>query len=193
MNIAIDLDKTIIDCDSVIFKVACLFAGKQKLKTHLRFTQIYNPHKRVKPSRLIYFLNADNHYVVEDSISYLTKWHEMGAELFVLSSRPNWKMIRNLTYENMENTGLGDIANVVINCSNKAAYCFSHNIDVLIDDSPDICKNAQLLGVKAICFNKKSNGQKNSQEGRIRHWKDLDNIICNMMQASEEGREPQQD
>ncbi len=185
MKIAIDLDGTILNCDSFVFKLASLFAGRQKIRHDFSHAKISPEVRDIKPFHMFKFLDADEYYVIENSAKYINTWRKNGAEVCILSSRPNWRVLRALTQTSLKNIGLDDVSSLVIACNDKASYCLQNSVDILIDDSPSICKNASTLGINSLHYGKNSTYMQ-TRENDFLSWKDIDRVVSRAIEEDKE-------
>lgn len=187
-KIAIDLDKTIVDSSSLIYRLANFVVGKSRGGSNLKYLNLTK--ERVKPSRLRRVLpvfNSKNYYEVENATEYLKKWHESGAEIYVVSSRPDWRPVRAMTEEWIDSNQLENVCSVVINCNNKPLFCKLNGIGTLVDDSENVCRLAKNYGINAIHFSKRASGEL----PRVSSWQQLDQEIGTLLMEEEDcdGRE----
>lgn len=153
MKIAIDLDRTIFDCSSLIFSLGNKFNTNKKADTKLRYKEI-NPEEALNYSNALFFLkmsNPENFYKKQNSTEVINNLKNQGHEITLLSSRPNcksfnraiviWLKEHNVNYDKL-----------IISCTNKPFYCVLNNYDLLIDDTLQNCIQAQSYGIPSIWY-----------------------------------------
>ena len=152
MKIAIDLDRTIFYCKSFLYDVANYFANKRLSK---RLSYIVLDRKRVeKPSKLskvAAFFDARKFIEIENATQVINEWSRSGIEIILLSSRPNWKVMRQLTLDCLDQHKV-ECSAVIIGCKNKGLFCRENQVDLLIEDGIDICRAASKLQIPTIHF-----------------------------------------
>ncbi len=180
MKIGIDLDYTILSCNSFIYKVANKFQrlGNRKLS----YTEIDNSNENITVSLLGKMIskfskifNPDEHIPYKDAIETINYLHGQGCEIHLISNRPvisslisttiTWLNKYNLCYDKL-----------IFNCSNKTAYAQQNGIDIMIDDKNKTCLNLANEGIESILL--KNNTSK------INNAKRKKNIPSNMLLQS---------
>lgn len=154
MRIAIDLDKTIFECNSLAYKLANSFLQREKIKK-LKCTFLQPDFEENKG--LIYklicnniaFCNYDKFFEVGDCVEAIKRLKKDGHEIYFLSKRPDLKIFTNVIYKWFRSHHL-PIKNIVVNCNSKVSFCKVLNIDMLIDDDQQTCQVAAEHGIKAI-------------------------------------------
>lgn len=166
--IAIDLDRTIIDNRSIVYKLLNIGVGSHKFISAVRNAsqkhraEIFDKDKVYKKSfinSLIGFMNPKKYTEVKDAVKYINKLYNQ-FDIFLVTSRPiNSEFHRYLLSENIKNLGL-KVDFVIANCADKGEFCRKLNADFLIDNCINYCVAADENGVtKAICFNDKHIGE----------------------------------
>lgn len=177
MKIAIDLDKTIFTCKSFLYN----FLNKAfatRLKKRASYV-VLNREQKEKPSKLkklAKFFDAQNYIELEDCVSIINSWQAAGHEVIMISSRPNFKIIRELTLDCINEAKL-NVDKVVIGCNNKLKYCQKENIDVLIDDNSEICRKCMQEGINCINYTLKN---ANEQGYLAQSWQKIKEIVQEM-------------
>lgn len=182
MKIAIDIDKTILNCKSFLYNIFNKFFATRCGKK-LSYVIVNKKHKE-KPSklrRLARFFDAKNYVELENCVSIINSWQAAGHEVVMLSSRPNLKIIRELTRECFNNFGL-KAGKVIIGCTNKLKYCESENIDILIDDNYEICKKGMESGVTCINYAPKN---ANEQGLLAESWQKIKELVQEMAEKED--------
>lgn len=179
MRIAIDLDKTIFDCDSVLYNIISSLMSSKKGANRLSYSivDINQTYGDSFLSVLIKELNHKYYNQIENAIENIKQWHLDGNEIVLLSSRPNLKVLKKMVISWLEDFDV-PFTMLVIGCSNKALFCQKYKIGVLIDDSKHNCLNAKKLGVNAIHFrgSKKNKTQNDFFEDGIKSlstWEEI--------------------
>lgn len=60
---------------------------------------------------------------------------------------------------------------------NKASFCFAHQIDVMIDDSLEICEDMVETSTKPLLFTSIVNQDFETDVERVNSWKEIENIL----------------
>lgn len=173
MRIAVDLDGTIFSCDCFLYKVANKINTNSK-DAKLKFCEIdkYEERELNFISRNVKMFNHKYYQEMEDASFVMRKWNELGYEIIILSSRPEWKMLRASVLNWLDNFSV-DFTMLVVACNNKAEFCKKYNIDVLIDDKFSVCKEAKKNGVEVIWF---CGDSVKNQTGKIKQAKDWNEV-----------------
>lgn len=184
MRIAIDIDKTIFDCNSFLYQFVNTYLISQSLTHKLKYKEIDLFDYDINSSR---FLNKvskiHNPYfysVEEEAPEVIKKWVKEGHEIFLLSSRPASKSLVIVLLKCLKKYDI-PFNKIIVSCNNKAVYCKENNIDILIDDSPYICRNAKKIGVDVILYNSNKNLDNRTIPFKdiicAKSWRDLDELI----------------
>ena len=183
MKIAIDLDKTLIDCDSFIYWVANKFFSKPSEK-NLKFNLIFTGNEG-SDGLISKFLSKfskmgkpESYFQIPNAIDVVNSWYDKGIEIYILSSRPNFSSLNYALHQYFLKMNLKYSA-MIVNCNNKASFCERFNIDLLIDNSPSICLDAMNIGVDVICLNDAIFDEKFKNMIFANNWKQLNDIILN--------------
>ncbi|MBQ3493961.1 MAG: hypothetical protein IJA69_00945 [Clostridia bacterium] len=155
MKIAIDIDKTLLECEGIAYKLAVGFerSGK-KLKNKqkpLKFNEI-NTSKKVEQGflkNIQKMLNVKYYHPMQNSVEVIKQWQQRGYELVFLSSKPS--AYKAPLIEFLQKHKLTSIKTIIA-CNNKVKYCLLNNVDVLIDDKYSNCLSAKNAGIKSIMF-----------------------------------------
>ena len=155
MRIAIDIDRTLLDCDSFLYKILNKIVSKQNVNKKLKYNQI-NEIEYCKECFLKYFskiFDYRSYKIVENSSQVINNWFNSGNKIILLSSRPSSReLIKTLLiFFNKFNVKFHQI---ITQCNNKVLFCKEKNIDILVDNSFDICKNCYDYNIKGIWYNK---------------------------------------
>lgn len=181
-KIAIDLDKTLIDCDSFIYWIANKYFSDAVSKKELHYYFVegnYIGNNGLISKLLARFskmADTNSYKQIENAISVVNSWYEKGIKIYILSSRPNFASL-NLALKQFFAKSKLKYDGIVVNCNNKAKFCEKFNIDLLIDNSPLICLDASICGIQSVCFNKKINTPKFKDVIFADSWNNIDNIV----------------
>ena len=109
----------------------------------------------------------------------LTRWREEGHEIIILTARQrdwfsnpvmlsrDWLEKRKIPFDE-----------IVAERWDKGAYCFEYGVSVLVDDNPDLIKEAEALGVHGVLAVGKHNL---SRAGEFRYfgenWEKIDEAV----------------
>lgn len=183
MKIAIDIDKTIIDCDSFLYKILNICQFKQSSNNKLRYKVIDN--KIIYEENIIRkinkMFNSEYYYVIDDVVQVINELQANGDEIILLSRRPRIKPLINILLICLYKYNI-NFSKIIIGCNNKAKYCSNNKVELLIDDSYDACINASKEGVNVIVYSKSyefNNYKRNSSNNfKVAHnWKEIDKYI----------------
>ncbi len=183
MKIAIDLDRTIFECPSLVFYIGNAFPPKlAQFKEDVRY-KLVDPVEAKKFSNNLFYLkmsHSKNFRQIGESVKYLKQLHDLGHEIHFVSSRVDFKAFRKATVEWLENHGI-KFDSLVFACNNKPKFCRNFGCDVLIDDMLNNCRGAALFGVKAIWimnkYNKKDAASKPPHILKATNWADVNDYI----------------
>lgn len=153
MIIAIDIDKTIVNCRSMVYQVANkLEKALPKMPKQPKFLSSEDKGKY----RNLFGKIGDPKYYdqVENCVDVINDFSKEGNTVVLLSSRPNMRTFNNVILTWLEEHKL-NYNFVVVNCADKAKFCEQHGINVLIDDSVRHCIKTNKKGIPAILFDPK--------------------------------------
>lgn len=187
MKIAIDIDKTIFDCNSVFYQYINTYHINQNLNDELKYKEIdLNEYKACVGKVIKHFSrmhNPDFYSVQSEAPDVIKKWIDHGDEIILLSSRPAFKNLVGALLVCLQNYKI-PFSKIIVKCNNKAVYCKKENVDVLIDDSHFICNNAKKIGVNTIWHIAKFGEFKKYPPIEYfafsRSWKELDEMISQL-------------
>lgn len=153
MKIAVDIDKTLFDCKSVIYQLINFLAPYKKKAKKLKY-DILDINKVTKTGFAVPFGKMSNYKFYNEFLNacyILDKWNKNNHTIILLSSRPNFKAFQRMLVDLVENFKL-NVDFIVVACNNKADFCKKYGIDIIIDDSKSNCINCELNGTKSILF-----------------------------------------
>lgn len=157
MKIAIDIDETIMNNSSLIYRLMNRLAlGSSKKKLHL---------KKISPdsfddlnvgvlNKVSKLHNVDAWVEVDNCSEIIRDWFNQGVEIILLSSRPSTKALNKVLLKWLELKAV-PYSMIVLACNNKAEYCRQNQVDVLVDNSMKNCKKSREMGIFSIFLNKK--------------------------------------
>jgi len=185
MKIAIDIDKTIFNCSSFLYKIINTYLINQNIDKELKYKVIeedeydYYINKFIKLMSRMH--NPGFYKVEEDAVNIMKKWIDNKHEIILLSSRPSTRSLVGALLTCLKKYDV-PFTKVVVACNNKAVYCGMDKIDVLIDDSHYICNNARKAGIDTIWYIAKYNNCPEKMPNldcfmTARSWEELDNLI----------------
>ena len=186
MKIAIDIDKTIFNCNSVLYQMINTYLINQNLNKDLKYKEVdLNEYKAVVGPIIKHIsrMHNPNFYKAEKQVSnIMNKWVENGDEIILLSSRPAFKSLVGALLICLIKYNI-PFTKLVVSCNNKAIYCKEKNIDVLIDDSHYICNNAKEIGIDTIWYIARYNDSDNipliKDLKTAKSWMELNSLINN--------------
>jgi len=155
MIIALDIDGTIINSNSLVYKILNSYP-KKFLGINKKSSTLFDTNKEYKKTplnKLFRFLNPEYYYSINDAINVINYFAKNNV-VILLSSRPaNLKCIQYLTNQNISDSKIcSDL--VFLGVKNKEHFCRENNVDVLIDNNILTCiAVANHSNTKSICFN----------------------------------------
>lgn len=183
MKIAIDLDRTIFDCPSLIFNIGNSFPPKLKNFNEKLKYKMVDPVEAKRYFNNLFFLkmsHSKNFYQVGVSVKILQKWASQGFEIEFVSSRPDFKAFRKATINWLERHNI-KFKKLIFACNNKPKYCHLNHFDILIDDMLTNCIGAEIFGTKAIWLKNKYNKHLHKKQPPniygVTSWEEIDNAV----------------
>ena len=153
MNIAIDLDKTIFVCNSVIYRVLNNLQVPDKPHKKLKYRPVSTHNKKnVGWAKFLHQIFDPSKYTeVDNAVEIINKLKtQENCNIFLLSSRPyQIKALRDMATAWLKEHDVKFTA-LIFGCKNKAKFCKMFNIDLLIDDTTQNCLHATSVGVNSI-------------------------------------------
>ncbi len=179
--IAVDLDQTIVDNPSFMYKIMNVGISSLKFVSAIRNVfqkhraEVFNFNKVYKKSfmnGLFGMLNPNKFSEIKDAVKYINKLHE-NYDIFLVTSRPvDREFHRYLLASNIKNLGV-KVDFVVANCADKAEVCKTLGVKFLIDNCLNYCvETNENSETQAIRFNDKHIGEYKS----VLHLGDWSNI-----------------
>lgn len=179
MKIVVDLDQTLLDCTSKIYQISNRFlSGRYKKK--LNFNVIDPNEKPKKFLRISSMQNADNYFEVENSVEVIKNWFNEGDEIILLSSRPNFSSL-NATILDWLGRFEMPYHRLIVHCSNKTLFCQKENVDVLIDNTYNVCKHAAKHNVNVIFYNPYTD-RDIEEATTVKSWNEIAECVNNLKQ-----------
>lgn len=198
MNIGVDIDNVISKFDENLLEEYL------KHDKTLRNKGIVNPNAKYirvgmfdwsdEEENEFYFSNieeiASNFEIVKDADKYLKALKDNGHNVYIISGRDNgeyknphemtikWLAKNNIVYDELFLTD-------AFKHTEKAEICKEKQIDIMIDDSLNVCKECSNIGVKALLFDSKYN-RKVEVFQRVTSWKEIFEFISNYKKEDEE-------
>lgn len=151
-KIAIDLDKTLFNCNSLVYSfLNQLNFNKAKILKHKDIQKgIY---KSSVLNKVFKLFNPKKYYPYKDAIETINELYEKGYEIHLVSNRPEWKPLIAMTIESLKLHGL-KYHKLIMGCNNKLAYAEQENLDYFIDNDINLCLNLlNTENTKPIYFN----------------------------------------
>ena len=125
---------------------------------------------------------AQNLGVIEGAKEYIDKLHKDGHFIYIITGRDNgdytdpynmtkkWLDKNNIYYDNLILTNAYDK-------HAKSLKCIEHNIDIMIDDSVNICNDCISNGITTVLMDTPYN--KYSNIPRVKSWKEFYEYVSN--------------
>ena len=164
MRIAIDLDKTVFYCNSLVYEVANKLFHRDDNKENFNCSYFYNFIEEPKGliNRLIQstigVFDYKKYRETDGSTKAIKHLIKAGHDIYYLSNRPDFDMSNYVVFKWFQQKEI-PIKNIILGCSSKIRFCKCYKIDILIDDSKTICDKAIKNGINVIKFNPKGKGQ----------------------------------
>ena len=185
MKIAIDIDNTILECKSNLYKLISVV--EKLVPTHNTKPNIIPNDEKAKNVKLVRNLfgrigNPEYYKEIEGAGDAINNFCVEGHSVILLSSRPNVRTFNNVVLSWLEKNKI-NFDFMVVNCSDKAKFCEKYGVDLLIDDSIGKCVSTNDKGVSTILLDTKSKVDednsklKNRDNFYIAHsWKDAEKL-----------------
>lgn len=173
MIIAIDIDKTIVNCRSMVYQVA---TNLEKTLPKMPKKPKFLSNTDVGTYRNLFGKIGDPKYydAVENCVDIINNFSKNGNTVVLLSSRPNMRTFNNVILTWLEEHKL-NYNFVVVNCADKAKFCEFHGVSILIDDSVKNCVKTNKKGIATILFDPNDKYGKNGAE--LKEQSELDNYL----------------
>lgn len=191
MNIGIDIDNVISNFDEELLKEYIEHDKK------LRNSGIINQNAKYirndmfdwskEEDETFYKENieriAKNLKVIEGAKEYIDKLKEEGHNIYIITGRDNgdyldpynmtkeWLQENNIYYDKLIFTDARDKMQ-------KSKKCIENNIEIMIDDSINICKNCVESGITTLIMDKLYNREEKNLT-RVKDWKEIYEYIKN--------------
>ena len=198
MNIGVDIDNVISKFDENLLQEYL------KHDKTLRNKGIVNPDAKYirdgmfdwsdEEENEFYFGNieeiATNFEIVENADKYIKALKENGHNIYIISGRNNgeyknplemtikWLEKNNIVYDEL-------ILTDAFKHNEKAKICKEKQIDIMIDDSLNVCKECSNIGVKSLLFDSKYNREVQRYK-RVTSWKEIFEFISNYKKEDKE-------
>ena len=198
MNIGVDIDNVISKFDENLLEEYI------KHDKTLRNKGIINPDAKYirdgmfdwsdEEENEFYFENIDEiasrFEIVDEVDKYLKALKEGGHRIYIISGRDNgeyknphkltkeWLAKNNIVYDELFLTD-------AFKHSEKARICKEKEIDIMIDDSLNVCKECSNIGVKALLFDSEYNRKVQTFQ-RVKTWREIFEFIRNYQKEEKE-------
>lgn len=180
MKIAVDIDKTLVDCKSILYEIINSNLSDQDGTKKLKYFEVNDTNPNIKGiiSRLSRMYKTKYYTMCENSAEIINNLYAEGHEIIILSSRPKGKSLVSALIKCINHFDI-KFTKMVISCNNKSLYCKNNNIDLLIDNSYVTCLSTSSRGTNAICYTKiKSKSQKEDENLFVCHsWQEIDKKV----------------
>ena len=153
MKIAIDIDQTIFECDSFLYKIINFIMPGQSEFKKLKYKSI--DEDDVSTERLINKIsrihNPKFYSINENANVVVNRLYNDNHEIILLSSRPASRALCNVLMACIKKYDI-KFNQIIVECNNKSAFCKENGIDVIIDNSADTCDKCSKNGIFSICY-----------------------------------------
>lgn len=198
MNIGVDIDNVISKFDENLLQEYL------KHDKTLRNRGIVNPNAKYvregmfdwseEEENNFYFGNIDEiasrFEIVDGADKYIKALKDNGHNVYIISGRDNgeyknphemtinWLAKNNIVYDELFLTD-------AFKHNEKAEICKEKQIDIMIDDSLNVCKECSNIGVKALLFDSEYN-RKVQVFQRVKSWREIFEFINNYQKEEKE-------
>lgn len=120
---------------------------------------------------------------IKDCSKYIKKLKNNGNYIYIISGRNNGEYFNpyNMTIKWLKKYNIEYDELILTNAYNhqeKADICVEKNIDIMIDDSVNVCFKCFEKGIKSLLFNTEYN-KKETRFTIVNNWKDIFNYVNN--------------
>lgn len=120
---------------------------------------------------------------IKDCSKYIKKLRENGHCIYIISGRDNGEYSDpyNMTIKWLHKYSIEYDKLVLTNAYNhqeKADFCVENNIDIMIDDSVNVCRKCSESSVETLLFNTECNKHE-TRFTRVYNWEEIFNYINN--------------
>lgn len=155
MLIALDIDGTIMNSDSFVYKILNYFP-KKMVGISKNSSQLFDKNKTYKKTalnKILRCLNPNSFYAMNDAVCTINHFAKNNV-VVLLSSRPsNLKCIKYLTSCNIKDSKIKPDL-VFLGVKNKEQFCKENKVDIFIDNNMTTCLAvAKNSNAKSICYN----------------------------------------
>ena len=175
MNIAIDIDDTLTDSFDYFMPFVAEYFEADVNELKEKNISYSNLPEEWKKDELGFFKAYYDRVVPDttfkaDAVWGVNKLREQGHRIVIITGRTDafYTDPYKTTIEELKNGGI--IYDKLICTLDKASACIEENISVLIDDMPSNCASAMEIGVSAILFESKANGECETACVRVKNW-----------------------
>lgn len=189
MNIGIDIDNVLSDFDEVLLN------DYKKHDKELRNNGIVNNDVYIRKmfdwsedeETLYYKENIERlaslFEPIKDCSKYIKKLRENGHCIYIISGRDNGEYSDpyNMTIKWLKKYDIEYDKLILTNAYNhqeKADICIKNNVDIMIDDSINVCLKCSESGIKSLLFNTEYN-KNEIRFTRVNNWEEIFNYINN--------------
>lgn len=191
MRIAIDLDDTTFNTLEPMIKYADIYQTEltgrpirkdfNKVKSRFFLKELYgwSDEEKYKFLDEYYKKILEECSPLPDSVKYINLLKSEGNEIWFVTARitsvPNCDT-EGITKTSLLNAGI-KYDKLIINTPNKVEFIKDNGIELCIDDSYEICKEANDCGIKFILISTKINSNIDDRTiKRANNWKEIYNI-----------------
>lgn len=121
--------------------------------------------------RVFRFFNPNAYKPCEEAIETINLLHQAGNKIVLITSRPAFGPFVSSLQEWLSTHKL-NCDTLIMGCNNKTDYITKNKIDLLIDDLPKNCRDAEKVGQKSILYT----GATKLNNKKLKRSKNLSNI-----------------
>lgn len=186
MRVGIDIDDTIANTNELLIDLGLKFDKEYKdgkgfkNKNSYLFTDMFYWNNEDKDKFLEYFLLNDGFSNIEpkyEAMEVIKKWHDDGIKIYIITYRhvrgnydieqitKEWLKKNNFVYDKL-----------ITNSGPKGKVCQENKINIMVDDSIDMCNDVKSKGIKVLLFNTNYN-QYDKKLKRVYGWQEIDEIV----------------
>ena len=186
MNIGIDIDNTITCSIETILEYLEIFKKDYLKDGNLEdvFMEFINGSIHNPIVRSFYHNNcldmASKFELKENAKEIIDKLHEEGNRIVIITARSDENYIDAYKYcEDYLKDKKIYYDKLIVAQQTKVQACIDEQIDIMIDDSIDICEEARAVNVNSLVFNSKVNQHRVTNLPRVSTWKEAYEYIQN--------------
>lgn len=181
MRIGIDIDDVITNTSDLfkeyVYKYGSSFFGPNEIEENLKHIMRGNlVTDKIKQFVLKYAEEiVKNVTLKDDVVEVIARLKDKGHEIFLITTRGSkvFDGAEDITRKYLDKHKV-PYNDIIFNAYNKYGEILENKIEVMIDDSVEICENLSSMGIKAYLFTSSVNIEQEPLVPRIANWLDLE-------------------